>query len=165
MWASIRGTGRLRPPSHGEGEMTMALDRRSFLKRGVASAAAVGVAAGPFAGLTNAARNRGPRLAPDNGGYGPLVPIPEADSGEVLLHLPEGFEYRVLSRIGMPMSDGFPTPARSDGMAAFMYKGKTRLIRNHEVTFQNPHIGPATTAYDRNSGGGTTTVEVNRDRT
>ena len=26
-------------------------------------------------------------------------------TGEVLLHLPEGFEYRVLTRIGMPMSD------------------------------------------------------------
>jgi secreted PhoX family phosphatase len=145
--------------------MSMALDRRSFLRRGVASAAAVGVAAGPFAGLGNAARNRGPKLAPENGGYGPLVPIPEIDSGEVLLHLPEGFEYRLLSRIGTPMSDGFPTPARSDGMAAFGYKGKTRLIRNHEVTFQNPHIGPAATAYDKNSGGGTTTLEINRDRT
>ena len=104
-------------------------------------------------------------MAPENGGYGPLIPIAEADSGMVLLHLPEGFEYRVLSRIGAPMSDGFPTPPRSDGMAAFGHKGKTRLIRNHEVTFQAPHIGPAATAYDKNSGGGTTTLEVNRDRT
>lgn len=144
----------------------MALDRRSFLKRGVVSAAAVGTAAGPFAGLVNAANNRGPKLAPENGGYGPLVPIGEKDTGEVLLHLPEGFEYRVLSRIGMPMSDGYPTPARSDGMAAFSHKGRgTRLVRNHEVLFENPAIGPADKAYDKRSGGGTTTLEINPDRT
>ena len=142
----------------------MGLDRRSFLKRGAVSAAALG-AAGPFAGLTARAANGGARFAAHNGGYGPLVPVGEADTGQVLLHLPEGFEYRVLSRIGTPMSDGFPTPARSDGMAAFKSGGNTRLVRNHEVLFEVPAIGPADKAYDKKTGGGTTTLEVTKDRT
>jgi hypothetical protein len=138
------------------------LDRRSFLKRGAASAAALMAASGPFAGFANAAT--GPKRARANGGYGPLVPVPEADTGEVLLHLPKGFRYRILSRIGATMTDGFPTPARSDGMAAFSWRGgNVRLIRNHEVTFEAPAIGPAATAYDKRSGGGTTTLEVSKD--
>ena len=146
----------------------MALDRRSFLKRGVVSAAALGTAVGPFAGLSARAANGG-KFAPDNGGYGPLVPIGEIDSGDVLLHLPEGFKYRKLSQIGMPMSDGFPTPARSDGMAAFRApgregRGRTRVVRNHEVLFQSPAIGPADKAYDARTGGGTTTLEVSQNR-
>jgi len=140
----------------------MALDRRSFLKRGVVSAAALGTAVGPFAGLTARAANGG-KLAAGNGGYGPLVPIGEADTGDVLLHLPEGFEYRVLSKVGKPMSDGVATPGRSDGMAAFNWRGNTRLVRNHEILFQNPHFGPADKAYDERSGGGTTTLEVTKD--
>jgi uncharacterized protein len=141
----------------------MALDRRSFLKRGVVSAAALGTAVGPFAGLTARAANGG-KFAAANGGYGPLGPVGEADTGDVLLHLPEGFEYRVLSRIGAPMSDGVPTPARSDGMAAFNWRGTTRLVRNHEVLFEVPAFGPLDKAYDRRTGGGTTTLEVTRDR-
>ena len=143
----------------------MALDRRSFLKRGVVGAAAMGTAVGPFAGLTARASNGGGKWAEGNGGYGPLVPVEEADGGGVLLHLPEGFEYRRLSTIGTPMSDGVPTPARSDGMAAFSHSGGgTRLIRNHEVLFQNPAFGPLDKAYDKRSGGGTTTLDVTRDR-
>ena len=84
------------------------LDRKTFLRRGAASAAALMATSGPFAGFARAAN--GPKFARANGGYGPLVPVPEADTGEVLLHLPKGFRYRVLSRIGRPMTDGFPTP-------------------------------------------------------
>lgn len=141
----------------------MALDRRSFLKRGVVSAAALGTAAGPFAGLTARAANGGGKFAEANGGYGPLGPVGEADTGDVLLHLPEGFEYRLLSKVGKPMSDGVATPGRADGMAAFNHKGRTRLVRNHEILFQNPHFGPADKAYDKRSGGGTTTLEVTKD--
>ena len=51
-------------------------------------------------------------------------------------------------------------------MAAFSWHGnRMRLIRNHEVTFEVPHILQlAATAYDKRSGGGTTTLEVTRDR-
>lgn len=140
------------------------VDRRTFLKRSAVSVAALAAAAGPFGGLAARAAN-GPKRAGENGGYGPLVPIGEADTGEVLLHLPADFQYRVLTRIGDPMSDGFPTPTKGDGMAAFSWRGnRTRLIRNHEVIFEMPHIGPAETAYDERSGGGTTTLEVTRDR-
>ena len=145
------------------------LDRRSFLKRGTVSLAALTAMAGPFGGLVARAAN-GPKTAFANGGYGPLVPVPEIDGRtfggtDVLLHLPEGFEYRILNIVGDTMSDGFPTPARADGMAAFSWHGnRMRLIRNHEVTFEVPHIGPAATAYDKRSGGGTTTLEVTRDR-
>ncbi len=139
----------------------MALDRRSFLKRGAVSAAALGTV-GPFGGLTARAANGGGKWAAGNGGYGPLVPVEEADGAGVLLNLPDGFQYRVLSRVGAPMSDGYPTPARSDGMAAFNYRGRTRLVRNHEVLFQVPAFGPADKAYDKKTGGGTTTVEVTK---
>jgi len=143
----------------------MELDRRGFLKRGAVSVAALGTAVGPFAGLTAHAANGRPKFARENGGYGPLIPIPAADSDDVLLHLPEGFQYRVLSTIGDPMSDGVATPARSDGMAAFNWRGRTRVVRNHEILFQNPAFGPTAEAYDSRSGGGTTTLEVTKDRT
>jgi secreted PhoX family phosphatase len=140
-----------------------AFDRKTFLKRGTVSLAALTTMAGPFGGLAARAAN-GPKTALENGGYGPLLAIPEADTGEVLLHLPEGFEYRLLSRAGDVMSDGVATPGRADGMAAFAWRGRTRLVRNHEVTFDPGHFGPAATAYDTRSGGGTTTLELTRDR-
>jgi secreted PhoX family phosphatase len=139
------------------------VDRKTFLKQGAVGLAALGAVAGPFGGLAARAAN-GPKTALQNGGYGPLLPIPEIDTGQTLLHLPEGFQYRLLNRAGDPMADGFPTPIRSDGMAAFSYKGRTRLIRNHEVTFDPGHFGPAATAYDTRSGGGTTTLEITNDR-
>jgi secreted PhoX family phosphatase len=160
------GLGSLSPAvnegQRGEKQMTT-VDRRTFLKRGALSVAALGALAGPFGGLAARAAN-GPKWALENGGYGALVPIGEADTGEVLLHLPEGFEYRLISRAGQTMSDGFPTPGRADGMAAFNVRGQTRLVRNHEVTFDPGHFGPAATAYDTRSGGGTTTLELTRDR-
>ena len=150
-----------------------AIDRKTFLKRGTVSLAALTTMAGPFGGLVARAAN-GPKTAPGgNGGYGPLMEIPEADSGEVLLHLPEGFQYRVISRGVVPsgpnahpgdlMTDGFNTPGRSDGMGAFSWRGRTRLVRNHEITFDPGHFGPEETAFDTRSGGGTTTLELTRD--
>ncbi len=137
--------------------------RRTFLKQGAAAVAGIGAAAGPFGGLAARAAN-GPKWAQENGGYGPLLPIQEADSGLVRLHLPAGFQYRLLSTIGTPMTDGFPTPTRSDGMAAFMMRGRTRVVRNHENLFQLPAFGPVGKAYDPRSGGGTTTFELTKDR-
>ncbi|MGH3109813.1 MAG: hypothetical protein ACRDQT_02705, partial [Gaiellaceae bacterium] len=87
-------------------------DRRTFLKRGVVSTAALAAFAGPFGGLVARAAN-GPKWALQNGGYGPLVAIPEADSGLVLLHLPEGFQYRLLNTVGDMMDDRVLTPGRS----------------------------------------------------
>ena len=103
-----------------------------------------------------------PRLAragKGRGGYGPLVAAgPE-------LWLPRGFEYRVLGRTGEPMSDGFPTPAAHDGMACFPDPGGyIRLVRNHEVRSLSTAFGDVSKAYDPRSGGGTTTLLVDRDR-
>ena len=62
-------------------------------------------------------------------GYGPLRPDPEG-----LLDLPESFHYRVISRVGQDMDDGFVVPGRPDGMHAFPGDGgRTILLRNHEL--------------------------------
>jgi len=60
---------------------------------------------------------------------GPLTPDPNR-----LLDLPRGFSYRIVSRSGETMSDGFLVPAAADGMATFAGPdGLTVVIRNHEV--------------------------------
>jgi uncharacterized protein len=52
-----------------------------------------------------------------------------------ILDLPEGFSYRVISRAGEPLSDGYRTPGRPDAMGVF--PGPTPdtlvLMRNHEI--------------------------------
>ena len=133
------------------------------MKQGAAALAGLGAAAGPFGGFAARAAN-GPKWAQENGGYGPLLPTREEDTQQVLLHLPDGFHYRQLSAIGKPMADGVPTPARSDGMAAFSVGGRTRVVRNHENLFELPAFGDVSKAYDPRSGGGTTTLEVTSDR-
>ncbi len=156
------------------------LDRRSFLRRSGAVAGAAG-AAGPLSALMASPAFAGPRpnrlrrnlQSPDNGGYGPLAPTPDLVTGEPLLALPAGFEYVAFGRTGEPGSDGFPTPDRHDGMAAFpgADANTVKLVRNHErgyspIPFEGsqegeeaePLIGDPDHAYDRNSGGGTTTL-------
>ncbi len=62
--------------------------------------------------------------------YGPLLPDPNR-----ILDLPKGFSYKVISKVGDTMTDGFVLPGRPDGMAAFS-AGKDRVIviRNHELS-------------------------------
>ncbi|MEE2659313.1 MAG: alkaline phosphatase PhoX [Candidatus Latescibacterota bacterium] len=70
-------------------------------------------------------------------GYGPLVPDPHG-----LLDLPAGFSYRMISRAGLEMADGFLVPGAQDGMAAFPGpNGRTILICNHEL-LPNASNGP-----------------------
>ena len=62
-----------------------------------------------------------------------------------IMSLPDGFSYKVISKAGNMMSDGFTVPARPDGMAAFDAtfdggNGLTILIRNHEVDLR-PGMG------------------------
>src|SRR5919108_4742598 len=101
--------------------MAALLDRRTLLRRAAIGGGAL--IAGPlqaYAARTAAGR---PPAAP---GYGPLV-----DRGE--LALPLGFDHRVISRAGLVMTDGTPTPTAFDGMAAFRGpRHTTILIRNHE---------------------------------
>ncbi|WP_120077674.1 alkaline phosphatase PhoX [Aurantiacibacter odishensis] len=92
---------------------------------------------------------------------GPLVPDPAG-----MFDLPEGFSYRVISRLGDAMSDGGTVPDRADGMGCFdLGNGKLALVRNHEL--KPEHEGgdiPPGPAFDtvarslRPLPGGTTTL-------
>jgi len=71
----------------------------------------------------------------------PLGPLKKDPKG--LLDLPEGFTYRVISRMGDAMTDGLKTPGKPDGMAAFPGKdGKVVLVRNHELSLAMSRLGP-----------------------
>jgi len=62
-------------------------------------------------------------------GYGPLVNDPNA-----LLDLPEGFSYKVISRLGNLMNDRNLVPNAADGMGCIdRGDGKVALVRNHEL--------------------------------
>jgi secreted PhoX family phosphatase len=119
-------------------------------------------AAGPLSALSNnvaaAHQGRADVRDPDMGGYGPLQPTPERDTGETLLALPQGFSYIAFGRVDDPMSDGIPTPKNHDGMAAFdMPDGTIRLVRNHEMGGVGQPFGPGP-AYDPTARAGTTTL-------
>lgn len=141
------------------------LSRRRFLRGAALTAGGLSLA-GPLTALSQReaaarpGRGRGPRgdalLAPDNGGYGPLV----EGSGD--LWLPAGFSFVAFGRTGELMSDGRPTPSAHDGMAAFPGpEGTVRLVRNHELS-ERPPLDPAR-AYDTAAGGGTVTLDFNPD--
>lgn len=123
--------------------------RRSFLKW---AALAGGVLGLKGLGLSPASAGAIPIL-------GNLLPTAAENTGEYLLSLPEGFHYSVVSRRGDTMSDGRPSPGNADGMAAFDYNGKIRLMRNHEVG-AGQAIGNAALAYDPGAGGGITTLTL-----
>jgi secreted PhoX family phosphatase len=145
-------------------------DRRHFLKQ--ASALAIGFAGlHAFVGCTPSASGR-------DVGFGPL----ESDPNDVF-DLPDGFSYRIVSRHGDSMDDGFLVPHRPDGMATFPGPdGTTLLVRNHEVSADAPldegPFGadntradrmPAADRYDagrdgRGGLGGTTTVVYDTER-
>jgi uncharacterized protein len=79
-------------------------------------------------------------------GYGPLVRDPNN-----LIDLPKGFSYRVISRLGNMMDDGFLVPNSADGMGAFdLGKGRVALVRNHELSVSDHGVGPFTTAVPQN---------------
>ncbi len=108
-------------------------------------------------------------------GYGPLIEDPEG-----VLNLPEGFTYKIISKKGETMSDGFLVPGAGDGMATFKGEnGRIIIIRNHEVSpndFSNGGFGienqlvknlQPEQLYDFGSGkfpclGGTTTMVYNQ---
>ncbi len=104
------------------------ISRRSFLR----GAAAITVGGGLTAlGAREAQGKPVERVA----GYGPLVPMGA-------LALPRGFSYKEISRQGVLMTDGIPTPGIFDGMGAYPGPdGSTILIRNHE---NRRRIGEAT---------------------
>src|SRR5918996_4704204 len=136
------------------------LDRRDFLR---GTAAAAGVAAfGGFSAL--AARTAGaapPARDPFSVDYGPLQPVRDQATGQELLMLPQGFEYISYSWRSDPMSNGNPTPAAHDGMAAFQQGDRVVLVRNHEVnSFAGRFTDPA---YDPQAAGGTSNLVFDPD--
>jgi len=140
------------------------LNRRAFLGF---TPFAVGAALRTFAAIN---KSRGPgrpgRLiaSPDSVGYGGLRATKSRNTGEEILTLPEGFQYNVIGRTGVKMSDGNPTPAAHDGMAAFKVNNELRLVRNHEINGgigrDGAAFGDAALAYDTKAGGGTTTLII-----
>jgi len=137
------------------------LSRRSF-NFGLTSLAVSGLAA-------CAQRPQGAPIAAAPG-HGPLLPDPDG-----LIDLPRGFAYRIISRHGDRMDDGFAVPDRFDGMGAFaLDRDRTILVRNHELRPRNADTGPfggggaspaGVRAFDSNAAGplpgGTTTLVYN----
>jgi len=138
------------------------IDRRTFLRRGLAAAGGMSLAA-PLVAL--GACTGGPVAEEGDAGGGRSL----RDAGELLL--PSGFSMKVLSREGDTMSDGNPTPSRFDGMGAFAGPGGTTvLIRNHENQGRDDEIEvvvPDEMRYDADGGyiGGNTRLLVGPDRT
>ena len=104
--------------------------RRSFLK-------SAGIVSAGFLTMQKATNIlNAEESLPVSNAYGPLI----ADPAKVL-DLPEGFDYKVLSRVGRTMSDKLITPGNHDGMAAFAGdRGRIILVCNHET---NPDQGIA----------------------
>lgn len=102
--------------------------RRHFLRNAAAAGAA-------FLGLKHLTGCSTPAFSPE--------PSPElARDVDGLLHLPKGFSYRMISRAGERMDDGFFVPGAHDGMAAFPGPdGRVILVRNHELTPQELRAG------------------------
>ncbi len=65
--------------------------------------------------------------------YGPLKSDPKG-----LLKLPPDFHYKVISRAGSKMDDGFITPDKPDGMGTFAGpNGRVIVVRNHELLLKD----------------------------
>lgn len=130
-------------------------DRRRFL----------GATASAFAALaaSGCMTRTGPAAAPRPvaggfGGYGALRADPAG-----LIDLPEGFSYRVLSRLGDAMDDGGTVPDKADGMGCFdLGNGAIALVRNHELLPTDDAGGPIAKGFGKRNGafvsGGTTTI-------
>lgn len=140
------------------------IDRRTFLQRSaVVALGSLGSTIGPFSGLVARAAMAQPKLAANNGGYGPLAPVADLRDGMTRLALPNGFQYRSFGVAGTLLTEeATNTPGRHDGMAAFTWNGKVRLIRNHETTQPalRTAVGDLSKAYDPAAPGGTTTLEI-----
>ena len=106
--------------------------RRNFLKDSALAAGFFGL--GNYLRGKNAADFSALGIEP----YGPLFP-----DKDKILDLPAKFSYRVISKKGALMNDGFKVPGKFDDMAAFEGEGgRVVLIRNHELAFDQVDLGP-----------------------
>ena len=132
-------------------------DRRRFLGSTAAAFAALAASGCATRGLGSAGAANSP--------FGALVPDPAG-----ILDLPQGFSYRVLSRLGEPMDDGEQVPDRADGMGCFdLGNGRLALVRNHELSPEPDNLISVGRAFDTagDSGlalpGGTTTLVLDAE--
>lgn len=135
-------------------EAPRGLDRRSFLKQGMAMAG--GLALGGTFETFLARAARGQQVGAD---YGPLREVIDPTTGLPLLKLPDGFSYFSFGWTRDSMKGGVSTPSLHDGMDAIPV-GENRfvLIRNHEVGGGAAFRAPT---YDPRAGGGTTNILFN----
>ncbi|MBA4052876.1 MAG: phosphatase, partial [Erythrobacter sp.] len=136
-------------------------DRRRFL--GATATAFAALAASGC--MSRGAVGGGAKVASGDGfaGYGALTPDPAG-----FLDLPEGFSYRVLSRLGDAMDYGGTVPDRADGMGCFdLGNGEIALVRNHELQPQHDAGGVIGKGYGKKDGvfvsGGTTTLVLDAE--
>jgi uncharacterized protein len=128
------------------------ISRRTFIGLGGMSAAALVLGS-----------KRVLSQASGSAGYGELVPDPGG-----LIDLPRGFQYRVISEEGTPLSSGGTVPGDHDGMAAFRGPSSNTsiLVRNHELNQDEGSPVVGSNPYDPDETGGTTGILVNlEDRT
>ena len=135
--------------------ITISPDRRRFLG---ATASAFAALAASGCMTRSGATATAPRAAGGFAGYGALGPDPAG-----LIDLPQGFSYRVISRLGDAMDDGGKVPDRADGMGCFAIgNGEIALVRNHELQPQHDAGGPIAKGFGKRGGkfvpGGTTTI-------
>lgn len=129
---------------------THALDRRRML----------GATGGAFAALVLSGCAKD--MLAGTGGAVPYGPLRDDPAG--FLDLPEGFSYRVLSRLGDAMDDGGRVPDAADGMGCFALPGgRIALVRNHELKVRQDAGGAPASGFDRRDDGsvlpgGTTTL-------
>ncbi|MGO4889248.1 alkaline phosphatase PhoX [Anaerobacillus sp. MEB173] len=140
------------------------MNRRDFLKVGSMSTLALTLGTTGLISLGGQARGfaAGTENNPTSGfgGYGPLVKDPDG-----ILDLPQGFQYKIISRTGDKMSNGDLVPAGHDGMAAFQGpKNSTILVRNHELGTNSSHPVNGKNPWSKGAAGGTTALVVTPDR-
>ena len=95
------------------------------------------------------------------------------DSNKII-DLHSSLNYRIISKEGSLMSDGFKVPGLADGMGSFLTNNHIVLIRNHEIVpghgiekgaFQNPDSQIKKLGrrhYDKNAIGGTTNIILDK---
>jgi len=141
------------------------MNRRNFLFNAAIASGGAALMFGGFLRRADIFAETGNFQALRAAGYGELAPVAAKNTGEVLLALPKGFEYKVFGKVGDLMTDGRKTPRAHDAMATFQVNGDLRIVRNHEVYNRIPGDGAAIGSknhYDETAGGGTTTLVINR---
>ena len=80
--------------------------------------------------------------------------------------VPPGFQYRILADESTLYSDGTPRPGDADGMGTFPGPNNTTILCvNHELSNgEEPVVPPVDGHYDPDSSGGTSIMQVGRNR-